>query len=339
MKTCRNCKESIRDSQGKTCSRCRNDIYCSRECQVAAWPKHKALCFKWDEIPWVPDNLRLDDPEQGLGYAMDMKINEEFQKWMTRWERVLDKFTVAGFDLANQPNPAEHGRTHCIAIYVAPNREVKAGRRSNLFKVVKGEVHTVAEMRTEYKTHHAAADWARLERLGTIPTTLVIRLDFAGEPRTGMWVGENVQNRREILEISARLPKTLSAYIAATWVDWLAHIVATRNCNDFTGATDALSEAKYQKLYVGIGKRRAARLGTRFEKDSDDQALFWSQPFFRQMLGLRSQTWSEEHLMRITMEEPDEFFRVFGRVNAEGELVEVADEAESDWEDIDELDS
>lgn len=28
------------------CSRCHSDRYCSRECQVKAWPRHKAKCKK-----------------------------------------------------------------------------------------------------------------------------------------------------------------------------------------------------------------------------------------------------------------------------------------------------
>ena len=27
------------------CERCRNRIYCSKECQIAAWPTHKPYCF------------------------------------------------------------------------------------------------------------------------------------------------------------------------------------------------------------------------------------------------------------------------------------------------------
>lgn len=30
----------------KQCSRCMKAIYCSRECQTAAWPQHKKVCVK-----------------------------------------------------------------------------------------------------------------------------------------------------------------------------------------------------------------------------------------------------------------------------------------------------
>jgi hypothetical protein len=52
---CYNSQCSIPDkrverSKTKYCSRCRSATYCSRECQVAAWSRHKPYCDKFAEI-------------------------------------------------------------------------------------------------------------------------------------------------------------------------------------------------------------------------------------------------------------------------------------------------
>src|SRR4030042_3412346 len=41
-KRCRNCK--LMSNNMKCCSRCRFPYYCSRECQVEDWPRHKEDC-------------------------------------------------------------------------------------------------------------------------------------------------------------------------------------------------------------------------------------------------------------------------------------------------------
>ena len=45
---CANCGE--RDNRLKKCDRCRSVAYCSRECQVADWPKHRVVCGKTSEV-------------------------------------------------------------------------------------------------------------------------------------------------------------------------------------------------------------------------------------------------------------------------------------------------
>ena len=41
---CYNCNEEMERAQLSVCSRCRIVQYCSRECQVAHWPKHQRSC-------------------------------------------------------------------------------------------------------------------------------------------------------------------------------------------------------------------------------------------------------------------------------------------------------
>jgi len=42
---CEHCNKKTKDEL-KQCGRCKNVSYCSRECQVAHWPKHKIDCTK-----------------------------------------------------------------------------------------------------------------------------------------------------------------------------------------------------------------------------------------------------------------------------------------------------
>ena len=44
---CMNCKERKERSYLTTCGRCKVQMYCSRECQVADWPDHEKMCDTW----------------------------------------------------------------------------------------------------------------------------------------------------------------------------------------------------------------------------------------------------------------------------------------------------
>ena len=41
---CSNCGISSQETQLRKCGRCRNERYCSRDCQKAKWPEHKKRC-------------------------------------------------------------------------------------------------------------------------------------------------------------------------------------------------------------------------------------------------------------------------------------------------------
>jgi len=43
---CFHCKQTIKRKDLKTCSRCKFAQYCSKECQISAWPSHKESCIK-----------------------------------------------------------------------------------------------------------------------------------------------------------------------------------------------------------------------------------------------------------------------------------------------------
>ena len=53
---CWHCKESKPVKQIKECSGCKIELYCSRECQLAAYPDHKEKCNRQQER--LKDELR-----------------------------------------------------------------------------------------------------------------------------------------------------------------------------------------------------------------------------------------------------------------------------------------
>jgi len=46
-------------SESKVCSGCRSDHYCSRECQVVDWPRHKRLCSPQKPNRRIMKKLRI----------------------------------------------------------------------------------------------------------------------------------------------------------------------------------------------------------------------------------------------------------------------------------------
>ena len=211
-------------------------------------------------------------------------------------------------------------------------------------------------MLKEYKPLGVQVDLATLEKAGSIPTTCIVRTDFAGEGRTCRWMGEGAVNRAESVALYAGMPKRFSQYITETWVDWLSHIVMTRNCNEFSGKKCALSEDNYRQIDMEIGNIRAERLGTRyvlslrcpytlsscralrFNKDSDDKALYWTQVFYRQMFSMdrTNACWTFEKNNSMTVEEALEFYRVYGTSDENGNRIEVPTvESDSEWSDMD----
>lgn len=67
---CRNCFQSGRDMQ--KCSRCKQIFYCSKECQVADWKRHKKDCSRLQELK--------QERRERLGVT-ESKIRE---KWLDR---------------------------------------------------------------------------------------------------------------------------------------------------------------------------------------------------------------------------------------------------------------
>ncbi|GFH61291.1 hypothetical protein CTEN210_17767 [Chaetoceros tenuissimus] len=74
---CDNCSKTDTDVGFKVrvCSRCKSAYYCSRECQVEDWPKHKRICEHNYEF-----TKRI---ERSLD-AREMNISNLFEKWLEK---------------------------------------------------------------------------------------------------------------------------------------------------------------------------------------------------------------------------------------------------------------
>ncbi|KAA1476023.1 hypothetical protein DENSPDRAFT_932741 [Dentipellis sp. KUC8613] len=86
----------------QACSRCKQVIYCSKECQVKSWPFHKAPCKMAAEARKATAN----NPELTQQVA-------NFKKWHAHHVELLKQAAVCALDLGNTPSNADN---HVVCI-------------------------------------------------------------------------------------------------------------------------------------------------------------------------------------------------------------------------------
>ncbi|KAJ6516547.1 hypothetical protein C8R47DRAFT_1312987 [Mycena vitilis] len=92
---CNHCFQIQRSHAKKLlhCARCTHVAYCSKECQIAAWPAHKQACKLLEK------ERLLIEKESSLSTPI-----QDFHAWVTYYNMPLQNCTIAMMDLPQRPH-------------------------------------------------------------------------------------------------------------------------------------------------------------------------------------------------------------------------------------------
>ncbi|TFK38289.1 hypothetical protein BDQ12DRAFT_127510 [Crucibulum laeve] len=128
-----------------SCARCRQLHYCSKQCQVADWKRHKADCASNQGTlvkPKESDSALQLDP---LTVAI---LHSRFEKWTQLYRIFLQDVAIAALELREHP---ERCYTHVLCIILTPNWSIPFENTDNVhiaksFEVQDAYVVAIAEL-------------------------------------------------------------------------------------------------------------------------------------------------------------------------------------------------
>ena len=88
---CGNCKliRQVGKAEFKICGKCKNILYCSKECQLTAWPNHKKVCKSILQSSNVTaKNVLSSLPTQNLFHACEVGLLSDIQRCISNWADV-----------------------------------------------------------------------------------------------------------------------------------------------------------------------------------------------------------------------------------------------------------
>ncbi|RDX46261.1 hypothetical protein OH76DRAFT_1407172 [Lentinus brumalis] len=140
---CNSCYVTGDEKQLFSCSRCRSQAYCSKECQKADWKTHKKMCQnngllesvlkEHESTPMgLFDRLTLVD-----GMSM-YELDQRLEKWVRWHSGTLMAATVQALRL---PEDVTRAHTHLLYVKLEPRSEAEhQGATGKYFRVVDVDV-------------------------------------------------------------------------------------------------------------------------------------------------------------------------------------------------------
>jgi hypothetical protein len=108
---CQSCMKSGKDLDGKLlkCSGCEASYYCSKECQIADWPRHKVHCKAHRQYEQLDQSGLSADQSHAL---------EDYNKWMGSRKGSLNCLTMRILT-------KDRFKTHCVHLTVEYRPELR----------------------------------------------------------------------------------------------------------------------------------------------------------------------------------------------------------------------
>ncbi|KAJ6511186.1 hypothetical protein C8R45DRAFT_1207878 [Mycena sanguinolenta] len=116
------------------CNRCKTARYCSKECQKADWPHHKAYCNMVKDFP--PEK----DPQTGG----EPPLQRHLRLWTSRFNGSLVCATIVALDLHRHPDNIDN---FGLVVTLHPRPHKEAGSR---FKLISAVVTPMEEVMTKF---------------------------------------------------------------------------------------------------------------------------------------------------------------------------------------------
>ncbi|KAF5322446.1 hypothetical protein D9619_001799 [Psilocybe cf. subviscida] len=133
LKVCHWCAKKQEPGQKpfQACGRCKEVIYCSKECQVASWPLHKVPC------KMNASNGLAQNPEIAASVAT-------FKKWHSQHLSALQQAIICALDLGNNPKALDDNMLF-VDVSLKPNHAELPIKRK--YTILGGFTVTMAEAR------------------------------------------------------------------------------------------------------------------------------------------------------------------------------------------------
>jgi hypothetical protein len=119
--TCNTCNKI--DEKLKKCTRCKTMFYCSKECQVKDWKKHKKICKKYNSNN---NNSNKNAPQKDTLKDAEILGNTKAERKKLREQRIKEMITSADKPYDANNIPSEFSEMTDEEVFVVHNIHMNA---------------------------------------------------------------------------------------------------------------------------------------------------------------------------------------------------------------------